>query len=81
MGVHVLPILNPLPPTIPLGYPSAPAPSILYPAWNLDWRFVLRHRQARAQNKGLNRTKWSLSFAQRLAAPFKGFQGMHTLRS
>ena len=43
-GVHVLPILNPashLPPrTIPLGHPSAPAPSILYPALNLDWRFV-----------------------------------------
>ena len=37
MGVHVLPILNPLPHTIPLGHPSAPAPSILYPAWNLDW--------------------------------------------
>ena len=35
-GVHVLLILNPpfyLPPcTIPLGHPSAPAPSILYPA-------------------------------------------------
>ena len=30
-----------LPPhTIPLGYPSAPTPSILYPAMNLDWRFV-----------------------------------------
>ena len=30
-----------LPPhTIPLGRPSAPAPSILYPATNLDWRFV-----------------------------------------
>ena len=30
-----------LPPrTIPLGCPSAPAPSILYPASNLDWRFV-----------------------------------------
>ena len=30
-----------LPPhTIPLGHPSAPAPSILYPAFNLDWRFV-----------------------------------------
>ena len=26
--------------TIPLGRPSAPAPSILYPASNLDWRFV-----------------------------------------
>ena len=43
-GVHMCQILNPpsfLPPhTIPLGYPSAPAPSILYPAWNLDWRFV-----------------------------------------
>ena len=34
MGVHVFPILNPPP------YPSAPAPSILYPASNLDWRFV-----------------------------------------
>ena len=30
-----------LPPhTISLGHPSAPAPSILYPASNLDWRFV-----------------------------------------
>ena len=30
-----------LPPhTISLGHPSAPAPSILYPALNLDWRFV-----------------------------------------
>ena len=26
--------------TIPLGHPSAPAPSILYHASNLDWRFV-----------------------------------------
>ena len=25
--------------TIPLGHPSAPAPSFLYPASNLDWRF------------------------------------------
>ena len=30
-----------LPPcTISPGHPSAPAPSILYPASNLDWRFV-----------------------------------------
>ena len=28
------------PHTIPLGHPSAPAPSFLYPALNLDWRFV-----------------------------------------
>ena len=27
-------------PAIPLGHPSAPAPSILYPTWNLDWWFV-----------------------------------------
>ena len=26
--------------TIPLGHPSAPAPSILYHASNLDWRFI-----------------------------------------
>ena len=43
-GIHVFPILNApslLPPhTIPLDHPSAPAPSILYPASNLDWRFV-----------------------------------------
>ena len=26
--------------TIPLGRPSAPAPSILYPASNLDWQFI-----------------------------------------
>ena len=30
-----------LPPhTIPLGHPSAPAPSFLYPASNLDWQFI-----------------------------------------
>ena len=30
-----------LPPhTIPQGHPSAPAPSILYPASNLDWWFI-----------------------------------------
>ena len=43
-AVHVFPILNSpshLPPhTIPLGHPSAPAPSFLYPASNLDWRFI-----------------------------------------
>ena len=39
-GVHVFPILNLPPRTIPLGHPSAPAPSILYHASNLDWRFV-----------------------------------------
>ena len=37
---------NPEPPshlcphTISLGHPSAPAPSILYPASNLDWQFI-----------------------------------------
>ena len=44
-GIHVFPILNlpsHIPPrTIPLGHPSAPAPSILYHALNLDWRFIL----------------------------------------
>ena len=39
----MFPILNPpshLPShTIPLGHPTAPAPSILYPTSNLDWRF------------------------------------------
>ena len=45
-GIHVFPILNPppsslFPPhTIPLGGPSAPAPSIQYRASNLDWRLV-----------------------------------------
>ena len=40
-GVHVFPTPSHVPPhTIPLGHPSAPAPSILYPASNLDWRFV-----------------------------------------
>ena len=29
-----------LPHTIPLGHSSAPAPSFLYPASNLDWRFI-----------------------------------------
>ena len=43
MGVHVFPILNsshlpPLP--IPQDHPSAPAPSTLSHALNLDWRFI-----------------------------------------
>ena len=40
-GVHMFPILNPPPRTIPLGHPSAPAPSILYHASNLDCISVL----------------------------------------
>ena len=42
-GIHMFPILKPslLPPcTIPPGCLSAPAPSILYPASNLDRQFV-----------------------------------------
>ena len=43
-GCTRVPHLEPpshLPPhTIPLGHPSAPAPSFLYPASNLDWRFI-----------------------------------------
>ena len=43
-GVHEFPTLNPSshhpPHTISLGHRSAPAPSILYPASNLDWRFI-----------------------------------------
>ena len=41
-----IPVPNPEPPshlpphTIPLGHPSAPAPSFLYPTSNLDWRFI-----------------------------------------
>ena len=43
VGVHEFPILNPPPTFLPipsLGHPSAPAPSILYPVLNIDWRFV-----------------------------------------
>ena len=43
MGVHVFPILNPLPPPsnpIPLGHPSASDPSTLYHSSNLDWWLV-----------------------------------------
>ena len=42
-GVHEFPIWtpSPLPPhIISLDHPRAPAPSILYPASNIDWRFV-----------------------------------------
>ena len=38
MGVHVFPILNPLP--IPQGHPSAPALSTLSHASNLIWRSI-----------------------------------------
>ena len=37
---HPVPPFHLPPRTIPLGHPSAPAPSILYPASNLDWRFI-----------------------------------------
>ena len=37
---HPEPPSNLPPSIIPLGCPSAPAPSILYPALNLDWQFV-----------------------------------------
>ena len=33
------------PHTIPLGHLSAPAPSFLYPALNLDWRFVKKKKK------------------------------------
>ena len=40
-GMHVFPTRTRLPPcTIPLGHPSAPAPSNQYHASNLDWRFI-----------------------------------------
>ena len=43
MGVHEFPNMNPLshllPHIISLDHPCAPAPSILYPASNTDWRF------------------------------------------
>ena len=45
-GIHVFPILNPPPSsllsphTIPLGRPSALAPSIQYRASNLDWQLI-----------------------------------------
>ena len=37
---HPEPPSHLLPHTIPLGHPSAPAPSFLYPASNLDWQLV-----------------------------------------
>ena len=44
MGVHVFSILNPPPTSLLMPslwvHPSAPAPSTLYHASNLDWRFV-----------------------------------------
>ena len=42
-GVHEFPNMNPSPTSHPissLDHPRAPAPSILYPASNIDWRFV-----------------------------------------
>ena len=43
-GIHVFPILKPPalhpPHTIPMGHPSAPAPSIQYHSLSLDWRFI-----------------------------------------
>ena len=40
MGIHVFPILNHPPHTIPLGHPSAPVWSILYHASSLVWWFI-----------------------------------------
>ena len=41
INMHPSRVPSHLPPhIIPLGHPSAPAPSFLYPALNLDWRFV-----------------------------------------
>ena len=43
MGVHMFPILNPSPTTLPIplmGHPSAPALSTLSHASNLDWQSV-----------------------------------------
>ena len=37
---HPEPLSHLPPSTIPLGHPSAPAPSILYPALNLTWQFI-----------------------------------------
>ena len=37
---HPEPFSHLSPRTVPLGHPSAPAPSILYPESNLDWLFV-----------------------------------------
>ena len=37
---HPEPLSHLSPRTITLGHPSAPAPSILYPESNLDWRFI-----------------------------------------
>ena len=41
-GVHVFPILNPAPTSlpIPLGHPSVPAPSTLSHVSNLDWQSI-----------------------------------------
>ena len=39
-GPHPEPPCHLPPRTIPLGHPSAPVPSFLYPASNLDWRFI-----------------------------------------
>ena len=43
-GVHVFPNMKPpshlLPHNISLGHPRAPAPSILYPALDINWRFI-----------------------------------------
>ena len=46
MGVPELPNMNPSPtshPIISLDHPRAPAQSILYPASNIDWRFISIH--------------------------------------
>ena len=42
-GVHAFPNMNPPPTFLPLtslGHPRAPGPSMLYPALDIDWRFV-----------------------------------------
>ena len=53
MAVHAFPNMNLPPHNISLGNPRAPAPSILYPASDIDWRFISYMMKGKQESKKL----------------------------
>ena len=85
MGVHVFPILNPPPHSIPLGHPSAPAPSTLNHASNLDCRFISHviiymfqcHSPISSHPRPLQQSPKDCSFYTSMSLLLSRIQGYH----